>query len=99
MASIFEPSTALDAHAARKRISRLLRGGRVTYSRHAREEMEKDKLTEVDVTNVLRGGHLTEPAENERGTWRYRVHTNIICVVVAFREEPELVIVTAWRKR
>lgn len=94
-----DDSTALDPNAARKRISRLLREGRITYSRHAREEMEKDNLTEVDVTNVLRGGHLTEPAENEKGTWRYRVHTNIICVVVTFREEPELVIVTAWRKR
>jgi uncharacterized protein DUF4258 len=92
-------STSLDAHAARKRISRLLREGRITYSHHAREEMEKDDLTEVDVTNVLRGGHITEPAENEKGTWRYRVHTHIIWVVVAFREETELVIVTAWRKR
>jgi hypothetical protein len=94
-----DDSTAFDLNAARKRISRLLRGGRLTYSRHAREEMKKDELTEVDVTNVLRGGHLTEPAENEKGTWRYRVHTNIIWVVVAFREETELVIVTVWRKR
>ena len=49
--------------------------------------------------NVLRGGHITEPAENEKGTWRYRVHTNTIWVVVAFRGETELVVVTVWRKR
>ncbi|KFA91583.1 hypothetical protein Q664_20995 [Archangium violaceum Cb vi76] len=84
----------MDANAARKRISLLLRNGQLTYTRHS-----KDDLTEVDVTNVLRGGHITEPAENEKGTWRYRVHTNTIWVVVAFRGETELVVVTVWRKR
>ncbi|REG31164.1 uncharacterized protein DUF4258 [Archangium gephyra] len=99
MRSIQDPSKPLDANAARKRISLLLRSGQLTYTRHSREEMEKDDLTEVDVTNVLRGGHITEPAENEKGTWRYRVHTNTIWVVVAFRGETELVVVTVWRKR
>jgi hypothetical protein len=61
--------------------------------------MAQDKLTEVDVVNVLRGGHITEPAEEVNGTWRYRVHTNLIWVVVAFRSETELVVVTVWRKR
>ncbi|WP_152622233.1 DUF4258 domain-containing protein [Archangium violaceum] len=94
MGSTQDPSKQLDANAARKRISLLLRNGQLTYTRHS-----KDDLTEVDVTNVLRGGHITEPAENEKGTWRYRVHTNTIWVVVAFRGETELVVVTVWRKR
>jgi len=90
----------LDANAARKRIARILKSeGRVTYSRHARAEMAKDDLTELEVTNVLRGGRITEPAEQEKGTWRYRVHTNTLWVVVAFRSETELVVVTVWRKR
>jgi hypothetical protein len=97
--SIQEPSKPLEGNAARKLISLLLRSGQLTYTRHCREEMEKDDLTEVDVTNVLRGGHITEPAEKEKGTWRYRVHTNTIWVVVAFRSDVELVVVTVWRKR
>ena len=40
-----------------------------------------------------------EPAEWEHGSWRYRVHTQRIWVVVAFRSETRLVIVTAWRTR
>jgi len=31
------------------------------------------------------------------GTWRYRIRTPEVCVVVAFRSETELVVVTAWR--
>jgi hypothetical protein len=52
----------------------------------------------VDVVNVLRGG-VVEPGEFERGSWRYRVHTVRIWVVIAFNSETELVIVTAWRER
>jgi hypothetical protein len=99
MASTGDVGKALVANAARKRISAILRGGRVSYSRHAREEMEKDDLTEVDVTNVLRGGRITEPAELGAVDWTYRVHTRLLCVVVAFRDDTELVVVTAWRKK
>jgi len=63
---------------------------------HALAEMRKDKLSTVDCTSVLRGG-VVEPGELERGSWRYRVKTNTICVVMAFRSETELVVVTAWR--
>jgi Domain of unknown function (DUF4258) len=95
-----EPAKALEVNAARKRISFILRSGQfIYYTRHSREEMEKDGLTEVDVANVLRAGHITEPAELEKGTWRYRVHTNTLWVVVAFRSETELTVVTVWRKR
>lgn len=58
--------------------------------------MTKDNLTMVDVANVLRGG-VVDPAESEKGTWRYRVRTARIAVIVAFRSETELRVVTAWR--
>lgn len=58
--------------------------------------MAKDNISTVDATNVLRGG-VVEPAEFENGSWRYRVRTNLLCVVVAFRSDKELVVVTAWR--
>lgn len=72
--------------------------GSVVFSRHALEEMAKDNLTAIDCTNVLRGG-VAEPGEFENGSWRYRLRTNQIFVVIAFRSEGKLVIVTAWRTK
>lgn len=87
----------LDPSAAKKLIKAILGpGGDVSFSQHATAEMAKDGLTAVDCVNVLRGGVVEFP-ELERGTWRYRVRTNRIAVVVAFRHEKRLVIVTAWR--
>jgi hypothetical protein len=87
----------LDPIAAKKLISKILAsGGKVGYSKHAIEEMAKDGLTMVDCVNVLRGGVVEFP-ELEGGSWRYRVRTNRIAVVVAFRSETWLVVVTAWR--
>ncbi len=82
--------------AARRLIREILRVGRFTYSKHAKDEMLADDLTTVDCENVLRGGAV-RPGEREHGTWRYRVETSRITVVVAFRSERELVVVTAWR--
>jgi len=49
--------------------------------------------------NVLRMGRLFEPCEMSNGTWRYRIHTDRFCVVVAIRSEDSLVVVTTWRKK
>lgn len=81
---------------ARSRIRRILEEGCVLFSRHANEEMGKDNLSAEQCIKVLRGG-VVEPAEWEHGSWRYRVHTASVWVVVAFRSEIELVVVTAWR--
>ena len=59
-------------------------------------EMAKNDLTTIDVTNMLRGG-VVDAAEFENGSWRYRVRTSKMAVVVAFRSESELRVVTAWR--
>ena len=83
---------------AKQLIQQVLQGGSVSFSRHAEEEMAKDNLTMVDVTNILRGG-VVDPAELEKGSWRYRVRTARIAVVIAFRSETELRVVTAWRFR
>ena len=88
----------LDTAAAKRRIGAILETGTIRFSGHALEELAKDDLTTVDCVNVLRGG-VVQPPELERGTWRYRVLTNRICVVVAFRSDDELVVVTAWRIR
>ena len=86
----------LDVATAKRRIRHILEGGTVRFSQHALGEMAKDDLTTVDCVNVLRAG-VVRPGEPERGTWRYQVVTNRICVVVAFRSNEELVVVTAWR--
>ena len=81
---------------ARRLIRAILVAGEVVSSRHAADEMARDDLTLVDCINVLRGG-IVEPAEWERGTWRYRVHARGTWGVVAFRSETRLAVVTAWR--
>lgn len=86
----------LETGAAKRLIRRILESGTVAFSGHARDELRKDKLTTVDCVNVLRGGTVS-PGEWERGSWRYRVKTNRICVVVVIRSETRLVVVTAWR--
>src|SRR4026209_829995 len=94
----FDPLQPLDTGLAKKWIRQIIERGVVVHSNHALEQMEEDELTMVDCTNVLRGGQVQYP-ELKDGTWRYRVLTSRICVVVAFRSEEELRIVTAWRIR
>jgi hypothetical protein len=86
----------LGPDAARRLIREILRVGHFRYSRHAKEELLADDLSTVDCENVLRGG-VVGSGEFERGTWRYHVGTSRITVVVAFRSEHELVVVTVWR--
>ena len=79
--------TAVDA---RKLIRRLLEEGSFVppgAGSHARKEMDKDGLSDVDAVNVLRGGTVREP-EWENGSWRYRVETPRMVFVVTF--DPEL---------
>jgi hypothetical protein len=93
MASLNEP---LRPDTARRLIRTILSSGTVRFSGHALSEMKKDGLTTVDCVNVLRGG-VVEPAEFENGSWRYRVRTAKIYVVVAFRSEKAVVVITVWR--
>lgn len=65
---------------------------------HADEAMKDDNLIVGDIINVLRGG-VVEEGELVKGSWRYRVRTNKIVVVVCFRSETELRVVTCWRKK
>jgi Domain of unknown function (DUF4258) len=88
----------VDVPKARKLLREILVSGTLTYSGHAKKELAKDKLTTQDVVNVLRAG-VVEPSEFERGSWRHRVKTNTMCVVVVLVSEREAVVVTAWRIR
>jgi hypothetical protein len=60
--------------------------------------MAADGIDQATARFVLHGG-VVEPAELERGSWRYRVRATGVYVVVAFEVETKLVVVTAWRTR
>lgn len=81
---------------AKQRIREILTRGDYAFAAHAREEMSADDLSVVDCVNVLRVG-VVRPAEWEFGSWRYRVETARITVVIAFRSEQYFVVVTSWR--
>ena len=89
-------SEPLRPGAARALIRAILASGTVGFSKHALREMEHDDLTTGDCVHALRGG-VVEPGKLERGSYRYRVSTAAVCVVVAFRSDTQLVVVTAWR--
>lgn len=88
----------LTVPVARKFLREVLASGTLWFSGHAECEMANDELTRLDIENVLRAG-VVEPSELERGSWRHRVKTNRICVVVVIVSETEAVVVTAWRIR
>jgi hypothetical protein len=88
----------LTEREVRQLIRGILATGTVGFSGHALEELAKDGLTTPDATNVLRNG-VVDPGEWENGSWRYRLRTRRATVVVAFRSETRLVVVTAWRNR
>ena len=96
MAPLKEP---LSSNEARKLISRIVTHGDVVLWDHCKKELDEDDLDVMDVTNILRCGRITEPAEYEKERWRYRVHTERMCAVVQFDSEEELSVVTAWRKK
>lgn len=87
-------------NAARKRLSELLVVGDVSFTAHAKAEMSKDKLTSLDVENVLRLGRILRVPEVHDGQWRYRVETDAIAVVVTmYEKKKEVRVITAWRAR
>jgi len=107
---IVEPLSLQHARALARKI---LADGITRFSSHALEELKKDRLTEVDATNVIRAG-IARAAEFENGSWRYRFDTPKIVVIIAFRNaddaeleselaaapgamKSKIAVVTAWR--
>lgn len=84
---------------ARKLLSRIVASGDISFSKHAIQELSNDGMTTEDALKVLRWGHIHEPAEMPRDTWRYRVHTTDACVVIEFDSETLALVITAWRKK
>lgn len=74
-------------------------GGVVDIVRHARQAMLADGLAAVDVHRALLSGFVEFSEQHESGQWRYRFRSGQVFVVVAFRSEQVLVVVTVWRKK
>lgn len=97
-----EPLTPAEA---RKLLSKLLNAGApVRFSPHGLDEMVADNITTAEALTAAKYGRIFEPADYEKGTYRYRVHHGLIVVVVAFDWDDEgeavgVAIVTAWRKK
>jgi len=89
----------LSAVRARQLARKSLEEGSTRFSRHARDRMDEHGMSELDVTNTIRGGHVREERGMtfENGSWRYTIETMRMAVVVAFASEKALVIVTVWR--
>ena len=81
--------------AARQLNLAILESGTVRLSGHARDRMAQRGLTEEEIRDVLRAGWVDEP-EFGKGSWRYLVRTAQACVVIGFRREDTLVVLTVW---
>ena len=94
----------LDRNEARKLITKIMntRPEKVFFSRHALEELKKDGLTTLDALNVIKspGARIYTEGEFEKGSYRYRLETTNMMVVVSFLELGNgMIVVTAWDKR
>ena len=89
-------SDSLDPNTAKRVIRDWITRGSLRWSNHALERIPERGLTTVDCVNALKSG-VVDPPEWENGSWRYRVRSGEITVVVAFRGEREVTVTTAWR--
>ncbi|MCP5464761.1 MAG: DUF4258 domain-containing protein [Deltaproteobacteria bacterium] len=100
--STIDIESSLRAGQANKVLKQILNQGEshyIVFSKHCRKEMSDDNLTSVDIINVLQGGRIIDDPELEKGTYRYRVETPNIIVVIAFCKPHMIRCVTAWRKK
>lgn len=86
----------LDPDEAKPLIRKILTEGMVSIPSHAKGRLASREMETSDALNVLRAGFVEHP-DLEGGTYRYRVCTQRMTVVIAFRSKTHLVIITAWR--
>ena len=62
--------------------------------------VHKDVLAILPTVVISDGqARVVLPGEYENGSWRYKVETDRMAVVICFRSKTQLVLVTAWRKK
>lgn len=85
----------LSNHDARRLIREILATGAVRFTRHATERMAERKISEVDVMHALKGA--VTGCDLMEGSWRYHVQGRGVVVIVLFRGNTVVVVVTTWR--
>ena len=92
----------LEKTQARKLVAEIARRHpfQIRFSRHALNEIERDDLTVSDILNVIKSpdSRIIDDPEFENGSYRYRLGTSNIMVVIAFDTPGSFVVVTAWRR-
>lgn len=90
----------LDKTQARKLLSEFFNTdpNLVSYSSHALQRMRERDLMAGDVINVIRSGEIIDEPEFEKNSWRYKVETTRIAVIVAFNNPNHIIVVSTWRK-
>ena len=92
----------LNRQEARKLLAKIVgSGGQIIFKAHALKRIPERNLTTVDVINVLKStdAKIISDGELVDGTFRYRLETSKILVVVAFGSMGDYVIVVStWYK-
>jgi hypothetical protein len=91
--SLDEP---LDEASLKRWLKSVLAGGTLTFHSHAQFRMDERGIPEAECMSALRAGKLADVGF-EHGTWRYRMETSRVAVVVVVRSDEEAVILTCWR--
>lgn len=90
------PLKAKQARDLARSIERSPEGRVRILEAHNALRMKQRGVSEADVRNVIRFGIVYEDG-CENGTWRYRFETRKFRVVIAFRSETTLVVITVMR--
>lgn len=92
----------LDRAEARKLVARIanFHPYGIRFSRHALKAMKEDDLLLSDIVNVIKNpdAKIFNEGELEKSSFRYRLETEDIVVIIAFVSLTSFVVVTVWRK-
>lgn len=83
--SKLDVTSRLDRTQARKLLSEILNKGgekKILFTEHCRQELRNDNMTFFDVFNVLTAGQIYMDAELINETYRYRIETGKMLVVI-----------------
>lgn len=100
LGSIVDVTSRLSPMQARKVLAEIFNhnSNLISFTKHAREQMCERDLKSGDVLNVLKAGLIYNVPECINESFRYRVQTKKITVVVVFKKPNHVVVVTAWRE-
>src|SRR4051794_26566325 len=104
MSPIDYKASRLNRNEAKKQVAKVIsqHPSNIFFSGHALRELRNDDLTTADALNVLKSpdSKILLDGEFEKGSYRYRLETRNIMIVIAFQEDGKgISIVTAWDKR